>query len=410
MRVKFTLILVLQSLFIFGQNSVDQKVDSVLQKMTLTEKIGQLNQLDGRGTIDALKVLIKEGKIGSVMNVTDPEVTNELQRIACDESRAKIPLIFTRDVVHGFRTMFPIPLGQAATFNVDLVEQAARVAAIEATEHGIRWGFAPMLDISRDPRWGRIAESFGEDTYLTSLMGAAVIRGYQNDRLDHKQSMAAGAKHFAGYGAAEGGRDYNSTYIPERQMRNVYLPPFKEAVEAGCASIMTSFNSNDGIPATGDKFLLQDILRKEWQFEGVIFSDWGSIAEMVRTGFVEDRKSAAKQAISMGVDVDMSSRVYIQNLEELVEKGEITESLIDDAVRRLLKLKFSLGLFSDPYTDIHKAKATYSQSHLNTAEKIAEQSIVLLKNMDYILPLSKNIKNILVVGPLSDAPHDQLGT
>lgn len=390
--------------------NLEQKIDSTLSKMTIREKIGQLNQLDGRGTIEDLKVIIRKGEIGSVMNVTEPKVVNELQKIACEQSRTGIPLIFTRDVVHGFKTMLPIPLGQAATFNPELIQEGARVAAIEATEHGIRWSFAPMIDISRDARWGRIAESFGEDTYLTEKMAIAVVKGFQGDNLADAQSMAACAKHFIGYGAVEGGRDYNSTHIPDRQLRDVYLPPFEKAIKAGCSSIMTSFNDNDGIPATGNSTLLKDILRKEWGFNGVVVSDWGSVTEMIKHGFAEDRKDAARKAIEAGLDMEMSSKSFIQHLEELIAKDIVSEATLDNAVRNVLRLKFKLGLFDSPYTDINRPEETYSGKHLATAKKIAEESIVLLKNKGNTLPLSSRIKNLLVVGPLADAPHDQLGT
>lgn len=390
--------------------NLEQKIDSTLSKMTIREKIGQLNQLDGRGTIEDLKVIIRKGEIGSVMNVTEPKVVNELQKIACKQSRTGIPLIFTRDVVHGFKTMLPIPLGQAATFNPELIQEGARVAAIEATEHGVRWSFAPMIDISRDARWGRIAESFGEDTYLTEKMAIAVVKGFQGDNLADARSMAACAKHFIGYGAVEGGRDYNSTHIPDRQLRDVYLPPFEKAIKAGCSSIMTSFNDNDGIPASGNSKLLKDILRKEWGFDGVVVSDWGSVTEMIKHGFAEDRKDAARKAIEAGLDMEMSSKSFIQYLEELIAKKIVSEATLDNAVRNVLRLKFRLGLFDSPYTDINKPIETYSGKHLATAKKVAEESIVLLKNEDNTLPLSSRIKNLLVVGPLADAPHDQLGT
>ena len=390
--------------------NIEQRIDSILSSMTLKEKIGQLNQLDGRGTIEELKVLIRKGEIGSVMNVTDAKVVNELQEIACKESRTGIPLVFTRDVVHGFKTMLPIPLGQAATFNPELVEKGARVAAIEATEHGVRWSFAPMIDISRDARWGRIAESFGEDTYLTEKMAVAVVKGFQGNDLTDANSMAACVKHFIGYGAAEGGRDYNSTYIPDRLLREVYISPFEEAIKAGCASIMTSFNDNNGIPATGNKYLLRDVLRNEWKFDGVVVSDWGSVTEMIKHGFAEDRWDAARIAINAGLDMDMSSKAYIQNMEKLIASGTISETLVDNAVRNILRLKLKLGLFDKPYTDIGKPQETYSYKHLATAKKTAEESIVLLKNENSTLPLSDKVKSILVTGPLADATHDQLGT
>lgn len=399
----------------YGQQrlEIDREIEAMLSTMTLREKAGQLNQLDGRGmhgTTEQLKELIRKGEVGSLMNITDPKVVNELQKVACKESRTGIPLIFTRDVIHGFKTMLPIPLGQAATFHPGLVKEGARIAAVEATEHGIRWAFAPMIDISRDARWGRIAESFGEDTYLTGEMAVAVVKGFQGENLAHSQSMAACLKHFIGYGAAEGGRDYNSTYIPERQLREVYLPPFQKAIDAGAASIMTSFNDNDGIPVTGNKYLLRNILRKEWGFDGVIVSDWGSVTEMIKHGFAEGRKHAAEIAIKAGLDIEMSSKSFIQHLENLITEGQLEESILDDAVRNVLRLKYRLGLFTEPYTETDKPMQTCSAKHLAIAKKITEESVVLLKNDNNTLPLNKNIKSILITGPLADAPHDQLGT
>lgn len=392
-----------------AKSIIEERIDSILSKMSISEKVGQLNQLDGRGNIEELKKMILNGKVGSVMNVTDPNVVNELQHIACSSSRTNIPLIFTRDVVHGFKTIFPIPLGQAATFDCNLVEECARIASIEATEHGVRWAFAPMIDISRDPRWGRIAESFGEDTYLTSKMGEAVVKGFQGDNLKSPTSMAACAKHFVGYGAVEGGRDYNVTNISDRTLRNVYLPPFERTVKIGCASIMTSFNANDGIPSSGNKYLLRELLRSEWGFNGVVVSDWGAINELQVQGFAKDRKEAALKAIDAGLDMDMSSKSYIQNLESLISSGDIPESLLDESVRNILRLKFMLGLFEKPYTDTSKKTATYSVYHLQKAKKAVEESVVLLKNNN-ILPLTNESNKILVVGPLANAPHDQLGT
>ena len=263
---------------------IEQKVEALLKKMTLEEKIGQMNQISSYGNIEDMSALIKKGEIGSILNEVDPVRINALQRVAMEESRLGIPLLIARDVIHGFKTIFPIPLGQAASFNPQVAKDGARVAAIEASSVGIRWTFAPMIDIARDPRWGRIAEGCGEDTYLTSVMGAAMVEGFQGDSLNSPTSIAACPKHFVGYGAAEGGRDYNSTHIPERQLRDVYLPPFEKAVKANCSSIMTSFNDNDGIPATGNKKLLKGILRKEWKFDGVVVSDWGSVTEMIKHG------------------------------------------------------------------------------------------------------------------------------
>lgn len=388
---------------------IEKKIDVLLRKMTLKEKMGQMNQLSADDMETNFKV-IQQGMAGSVLSITNPEIANKTQRIAVEQTRLGIPLIFGRDVIHGFKTIFPIPLGQAASFNPDLVEKAARVAAIEASETGIRWTFAPMIDIARDPRWGRIAESCGEDPYLTSVMGIAMIHGFQGKDLSDPTSIAACAKHFSGYGAAEGGRDYNTTSITERQFRNVYLVPFEQAVKkANLTTIMTAFNANDGIPSSGNEFLLKQVLRKEWNFKGFVVSDWASINEMVDHGFSADNKEAAEKAINAGVDMEMVSGTYVAYIEILLKEKKITIETIDDAVRNILMVKFKLGLFENPYVKGNTAAVFYKEDHLDLAEKLAEESIVLLKNEQQILPLKKP-KTIAVFGPLADAPHDQMGT
>jgi beta-glucosidase len=407
MRKIAIIIALFTSLGLFAQN-VDNRVDSIMSKMTIEQKIGQLNQMDGRGDLESLKAKIKTGRLTSVMNICNPSGTNELQRIAVEESPTGIPLLFARDVVHGFKTVLPIPLGQAASFDDALIQAAARNSAVEATECGIRWAFAPMMDIARDPRWGRIAEGFGEDTYLAGRLASAVVKGYQGISLSMPTSMAACAKHFACYGAAEGGRDYNTTYVPERLMRDVYLPPFKASVDAGCASVMASFNDNDGIPSSGNPHLLSDILRGEWGFHGVVVSDWGSVAGLIPHGVATDKRKAALKCITAGTDVDMSSFSYEQNLKNLIESGEIPMSVLDSAVRRVLRLKVELGLFEHPYSREVAKSSIYSDEILSTARSLAEESIVLLKN-DGVLPL-KGIKKLLLTGPMADAPFDQLGT
>ena len=301
--------------------------------------------------IEDLSNLIKKGEVGSILNEIDPVRINALQRVAMEESRMGIPLMMARDVIHGFKTIFPIPLGQAASFNPDIVEIGARIAAIEASSVGIRWTFAPMIDISRDPRWGRIAEGFGEDTYLTSVMGVASVKGYQGDSLNNPSSIAACAKHFVGYGAVEGGRDYNSTYISERQLRNVFLPPFEAAAKAGSATFMTSFNDNDGVPSTGNSFVLKDVLRKDWGFKGFVVSAWESVSEMISHGFAADAAEAAMKAINAGVDMEMVSGTYFKEGPQLIKEYKVKESTIDDAVRDILRVKFMLGLFDNPYVD-----------------------------------------------------------
>lgn len=388
---------------------IEKKIEVLLKKMTLKEKIGQMNQLSADDMETNFKV-IKQGMAGSVLSITNPEIANKAQRIAVEQTRLGIPLIFGRDVIHGFKTIFPVPLGQAASFNPDLVEKAARVAAIEASETGIRWTFAPMIDIARDPRWGRIAESCGEDPYLTSVMGVAMVNGFQGKDLSDPGSIAACAKHFAGYGAAEGGRDYNTTSITERQFRNVYLIPFEQAVKkANLATIMTAFNANDGIPSSGNEFLLKQVLRKEWNFKGVVVSDWASINEMVDHGFSSDTKEAAQKAINAGVDMEMVSGTYVEHIESLLKEKKIAIETINDAVRNILRIKYRLGLFDNPYVKGNTTEVFYKKEHLDLAEKLAEESVVLLKNEEQILPLQKT-KTIAVFGPLADASHDQLGT
>lgn len=392
-----------------AQESIDQRVEEILGKMTIEDKIGQLNQLDGRRDIEAIKQEVREGTLGSIMNIVDPAVTDELQRIAVEESPSGIPLLFARDVVHGFNTVLPIPLGMAASWDDELIEAAAHNTALEATERGIRWAFAPMMDIARDPRWGRIAESFGEDTYMAGRLATAVVRGYQGESLSEQTSMAACAKHFVGYGDAEGGRDYNTTFIPPRTLRDVYLPPFKACVDEGCASIMTSFNDNDGLPSTGNRWLLTELLREQWGFEGVVVSDWGSVAGLIPHGVSPDKRDAAKQCIIAGCDVDMSSRSYLLNLKDLIEAGEVDMAVLDEAVRRVLRLKVQLGLFDQPYARKAVQSDIYSEPILETACKLAEESVVLLKN-DGALPFGESVSRILVVGPMADAPYDQMGT
>ena len=386
----------------------ERKVEDLLGKMTLEEKIGQMNQLSP-WDFGELAAKVRNGEVGSILNYTDPELVDSIQRIAVEESRLGIPLLVARDVVHGYKTILPIPLGQAATFNPEIVEKGARMAATEASSDGVRWTFAPMIDIARDPRWGRIAESCGEDPYLTSVMGAAMIRGFQGDSLSDPSSLAACAKHFVAYGAAEGGRDYNSTYIPERLLRNVYLPPFKSAVDAGCASFMTSFNDNDGVPSTANSFVLRNILRDEWKFDGMVASDWTSISEMIVHGFCTDVADAAEKAVNAGVDMDMVSEAYINHLAASVKEGNVSMNTIDDAVRNILRLKFRLGLFESPYVSTSQ-EVKYCDEHLEIARKAAEQSVILLKNSQETLPLSDRTGTIAVAGPMADAPYEQLGT
>ena len=388
-------------------DEIDRKVEELLAKMTLEEKIGQMNQVSGGYQFSGE---IAKGNVGSILNIVDPVEINAVQRVAVEESRLGIPLLVSRDVIHGFRTIFPIPIGLAATFDPALVEQGARVAAVEATASGVRWTFSPMLDIARDPRWGRIAEGSGEDPYLDTQMGVAMVKGYQGEDFTDPTSMAACIKHFVGYGAAEGGRDYNTTMISERALRNTYFPAFKACVEAGALTLMTSFNDVDGLPSTGNEWLLRDILREEWGFDGMVVTDWNSSGEMVAHGFAEDLKHATELSINAGVDMDMMSFGYVQYVKALVDEGKIKAETIDNAVRNILKLKFRLGLFENPYVDESLARqVAYAPEHLAAAKQSAVESAILLQNDNDVLPL-KSAKRILVTGPMADAPYDQLGT
>ena len=387
---------------------IENKVETLLHKMTLEEKLGQMNQLSPWDFEDLAK-RVRKGEVGSILNVVNPEEVNKIQKIAVEESRLGIPLIVSRDVIHGYKTIFPIPLGQAATFNPEVVKEGARVAAIEASADGIRWTFAPMIDVARDPRWGRIAESCGEDPYLNAVMGTAMIKGYQGDSLNGPTAIAACAKHFVAYGAAEGGRDYNSTFIPERVLRNVYLPPFKAAADAGCATFMTSFNDNDGVPSTANSFVLKDVLRKEWKYDGMVVTDWASALEMVNHGFCTDGKDAAEKSVNAGVDMEMVSETFIQNLKQSIAENKVSMETIDNAVRNILRLKFRLGLFDNPYV-VTPQTVKYAEKHLQTAKTAAEQSVILLKNENQTLPFTDKIKTLAVIGPMADAPYEQMGT
>lgn len=387
---------------------IENKVDSLLRQMTLEEKLGQMNQLSP-WDFEELAARIRKGEVGSILNVVNPEEINKIQKIAVEESRLGIPILVARDVIHGYKTIFPIPLGQAATFNPEIAEQGARIAAIEASADGIRWTFAPMIDVARDPRWGRIAESCGEDPYLNAIMGTAMIKGYQGDSLNDPTAIAACAKHFVAYGAAEGGRDYNSTFIPERVLRNVYLPPFKAAVDAGCATFMTSFNDNNGVPSTANSFVLKDVLRKEWKYDGMVVTDWASALEMVNHGFCTDGKDAAEKSVNAGVDMEMVSETFIQNLKQSIAENKVSMETIDNAVRNILRLKFRLGLFDNPYV-VTPQTVKYAEKHLQTAKTAAEQSVILLKNENQTLPFTDKIKTLAVIGPMADAPYEQMGT
>ena len=334
--------------------SVEERVSALLADMHLHEKIGQMSQRDASDETarEALGALIREGRAGAVLNVAEVDSINEMQRIAVEESRLGIPLLVGRDVIHGFRTVMPIPLGQAASWNPDLVREGARIAAIEAASTGINWTFAPMIDISRDARWGRIEESLGEDPYLASRMGVAMVEGFQGSDPALPGNIAACAKHFAGYGAVESGRDYATTNIPENELRNVYLEPFRAAVDAGAMTLMTSFSDLNGVPATANEFLLRQVLRDEWDFDGVVVSDWDSIHQLAIHGLTEGDRDSALQAATAGVDLEMAGDVYALQLESLVNEGHVSVEVIDAAVANILRTKFRLGLFENPYTDV----------------------------------------------------------
>ena len=392
-----------------GDGAEQRFVDSVVARMDLKQQIGQLVQFTSSGNIEEMENIARSGMMGSILNDVEPEHVNRLQKAAL-ESPSGIPILISRDVIHGYKTIFPIPLGQAATFDTALVRQGSEISAIEATADGIRWTFSPMIDIARDPRWGRIAEGYGEDPYLTSVMGAAAIRGYQgNGTLNKPTAIAACAKHFVGYGASTGGRDYNSTYIPLHQLHNVYLPPFEAAAKAGAQTYMSSFNDNDGVPSSGNKYILTDVLRGMWGFDGFVVSDWNSIGEMITHGFCADPKDAALKAITAGMDMDMVSNCYLDQLEGLVKDGKIPASLITERCKNIVRVKYRLGLFENPYI-VTKQDVKYAPAHLAAAQKTAEESAVLIKNANNTLPFASNVKRILVTGPMADAPHDQLGT
>lgn len=380
--------------------------------MTLDEKIGQMIQTNAtEGIPEDLHQEIAAGRIGSMLNVVDVDVANEIQRIATEESRLGVPLLLGRDVIHGFKTIFPLPLGQAATWNPELVRDGARVAALEAAAKGVNWTFAPMIDISRDPRWGRIAESFGEDPYLTSVLGVAMVEGFQGDRLSDAGSIAACAKHFAGYGASESGRDYNTTNIPENELRNVYLPPFQAAVDAGVVSLMASFSDLNGVPASGNQLLMQTILRDEWGFDGLVVSDWASIEQLTDHGLTANDREAARTAVTAGLNMEMVSRAYADSLADLVSDEEINVERINEMVSGILKAKFRLGLFENPYTNPDELPPPGNDAHLELAKKAALQSLVLLQNRDDVLPLNKNgLRSLAIIGPMADDGYEQLGT
>lgn len=406
------------NVLVFAQSkNIDQKVEALLRQMTLEEKIGQLNQYTGDNaatgpiTINPNKQTeIKQGLIGSMLNILGAKYTRQYQELAM-QSRLKIPLLFGQDVIHGYKTTFPIPLAEAASWDLEAMELTARIAATEAAAAGIHWTFAPMVDISRDPRWGRVMEGAGEDTYLGSKIAYARVKGFQGNLGDVSSVMAC-VKHFAAYGAAVGGRDYNSVDMSNRMLWETYLPPFKAALDAGAATFMNSFNDLNGIPATGNAYLQRDILKGKWNFKGFVVSDWGSIGEMVNHGYAKDNKEAALAAITAGSDMDMESNAYRYHLAQLVKEKKVPIALIDDAVKRILRKKFELGLFDDPFkfnNEEREQKALNNPEHRKVARAMAAKSIVLLKNEKGILPLSKSTKTIAFIGPLVKEYKQNMG-
>lgn len=411
---------------------VESRIEALLQKMTLEEKIGQMTQFSegvspieleimtheqkaarlekDRSSREALKDLARKGLLGSMLNSIGVEHNNELQRVAVEESRLHIPIIYGYDVIHGYRTMFPVPLAMAATWNPDIVEKGAHVAAVEASSEGIHWTFSPMVDIARDPRWGRMAEGAGEDTHLGSVMARAQVRGYQGNNLAAPDSLVACAKHYVGYGAAIAGRDYNTTEIPERSLREIYLPPFKAAVDEGAGTFMSAFNDLDGIPATGNRYTLTTILRGEWRFDGFVVSDWDAVKQLIAHGFAADEAEACRRAVIAGVDMDMADGIYFKHLPGLARDGHVPESVIDESVRRILRIKFRKGLFDNPYTPTARVpKPILEKEHREVALTAARESMVLLKNERALLPLSKDASSLAVIGPMADDRKNLLG-
>ncbi|HKA19310.1 MAG TPA: beta-glucosidase BglX [Blastocatellia bacterium] len=396
------------------QADIDARVEALLARMTLEEKLGQLQQLDGEanGNYRPEHVdLVRRGLLGSTLNVRGASKTNELQRIAVEQSRLKIPLIFGFDVIHGYRTIFPVPLAEAASWDPALVERAAAVAAAESYAAGVRWAFAPMVDIARDPRWGRIVEGAGEDPYLGALMARARVRGFQGDDYSAPGKVVACVKHWVAYGAAEGGRDYNTTDMSENRLREIYLPPFKAAVDAGVGTFMSAFNDLNGIPASANPFTLTKILRGEWKFTGFVVSDYESVRELINHGIAGNESEAARAALTAGVDMEMVSRLYAKHAAALIREGKLTQATIDEAVRRILRVKFRLGLFDHPYADEAREQTTMlSASNVQTARDVASHSIVLLKNERNTLPLQKDVRSIALIGPLADDQENMIGS
>ena len=396
-----------------GPRDVEQRVNALLAQMTLEEKLGQLQQLDGEANGNFRPEhleLIRKGLLGSTLNVRGAQRTNQLQRVAMNESRLKIPVLFGFDVIHGYRTIFPIPLAEASSWDPALAERSAAVAAQEANNVGLRWTFAPMVDIARDPRWGRITEGAGEDPFLGAAFARARVRGFQGDDYGAADKVLACAKHWVAYGDAEGGRDYNTTDLSENTLREIYFPPFKAAVDAGVGTFMSSFNAINGVPASANAFTLTKVLRDEWKFDGFVVSDYTSVRELINHGIAANEEEAAAAALNAGVDMEMVSRSYNQFGPQLLKQNKLSNATIDEAVRRILRIKFRLGLFDRPYTDeAREPAALLRPESIRLAREIAGRSMVLLKNDRETLPLNKNVGSIAVIGPLADDRRAPLG-
>ena len=394
------------------RTGIEQKINGLLARMTLAEKLGQLQQLDGEANGNYRPEhleLARNGLLGSTLNVRGVKLTNELQRAAL-ESRLKIPILFGFDVIHGYRTIFPMPLGEAASWDLAAIEQSAAIAAAESRAAGVHWTFAPMVDIARDPRWGRVMEGAGEDVFLGSVIARARVLGFQGADFSANNRVMACAKHFAAYGAAEAGRDYNSVDVSERALRETYLPPFKSAIDAGVGSFMTAFNDLNGVPATANSFLLRDTLRRDWKFDGLVVSDYTAVMELTKHGLAANESEAAMFALNAGTDMEMVSRFYNKHAAELVKSRKVLPAVIDDAVRNVLRVKFRLGLFDKPFADENLERATiFKKEHQDAARETAAKSFVLLKNERETLPISKNIREIAVVGALADDKANLLG-
>ena len=396
------------------RDRIEERINALLAQMTLEEKLGQLQILDGEADgkyrPEHLE-MIRKGRLGSTLNVRGAKRTNELQRIAVEQSRLKIPILFGFDVIHGYRTIFPISLGEAASWDTAAVERAASVAAAESAAAGVRWTFAPMLDVARDARWGRISEGAGEDTYLGAAMARARVMGFQGKDYSDPSKVVACAKHWVAYGAAESGRDYNTTDVSEWTLREVYFPPFKAALDAGVGTFMSAFNDLNGVPTSANPFTLTKVLRDEWKFDGFVVSDYESVRELLNHGIAANEADAARQALTAGVDMEMVSRLYNKHVAELLRAGKVSMQTIDEAVRRILRIKFRLGLFEHPYTDVaRESSVIFNTQNLAAAREVAARSMVLLKNEREVLPLNKAVRSIAVIGPLGDSKKDMIGS